>query len=98
MISQTPPGAVGTRRVLAPWLGLVATLLLVAVAILWPMLTDLTGLVALSAMVCTFLLVCRLRALSRAAGWEPVVASDALSLLRPPSAPSGRRHEQRGSE
>jgi predicted ferric reductase len=34
----------------------------------WAVLTDLTGLFALSAMVCTFVVVCRLRVLSRAAG------------------------------
>lgn len=78
---QAGPGSVaaarGSARLVQRWLVGLAVVLLAPLAIrvlaggpapLWPMLTDLTGLVALSAMVCTFLLVCRLRALSRAAG------------------------------
>jgi predicted ferric reductase len=79
--TQAGPGSVaaarGSARLVQRWLAGLAVVLLAPLAIrvlaggpapLWPMLTDLTGLVALSAMVCTFLLVCRLRALSRAAG------------------------------
>jgi predicted ferric reductase len=75
------PGSVaaarGSARLVHRWLVGFAVVLLAPLAIrvvaggpapLWAMLTDLTGLVALSAMVCTFVLVCRLRELSRAAG------------------------------
>jgi predicted ferric reductase len=79
--TQAGPGSVAaarhSARLVQRWLLGLAVVLLAPIAVrvlaggpapLWPMLTDLTGLVALSAMVCTFLLVCRLRALSRAAG------------------------------
>jgi predicted ferric reductase len=39
----------------------------------WDQLTDLTGLFALSAMVCTVVLVCRLRVLSRTAGISALI-------------------------
>lgn len=78
---QAGPGSVaaarGSARLVQRWLLGVAVVLLAPLAVrvlvggpapLWAMLTDLTGLFALSALVCTFVLVCRLRALSRAAG------------------------------
>src|SRR5207248_7145617 len=49
---------------------------------LWRMLTDLTGLFALSAMICTFLVVCRLRVLSRTAGITALLSAHrSLGLL-----------------
>lgn len=75
------PGSVaaarGAARLVRRWLVGFAAVLLAPPAIrlvaggpapVWAVLTDLTGLVALSAMVCAFVLVCRPRALSRAAG------------------------------
>jgi predicted ferric reductase len=75
------PGSVaaarGSAQLVRCWLAGFAVLLLAPLFVrvlaggpapLWALLTDLTGLVALSAMVGTFVLVCRLRALSRAAG------------------------------
>src|SRR5439155_24469227 len=78
---QAGPGSVaaarGSARLVRRWLVGFAAVLLAPLAVrvlaggpapLWPMLTDLTGLFALSAMICTFLVVCRLRVLSRTAG------------------------------
>lgn len=78
---QAGPGSVaaarGSARLVRRWLVGLAIVLLAPLAVrvlaggsapLWATLTDLTGLFALSAMACTFVLVCRLRALSRAAG------------------------------
>ena len=73
------PGSVaaarGSAQVVKRWLAGFAVLLLVPLAVRvqmggsgWRLLIDLTGLFALSAMVGTFGLVARLRALSRAAG------------------------------
>ncbi len=85
---QAGPGSVaaarGSARLVRRWLVGLAVVLLAPLAIrvlaggpapLWPMLTDLTGLVALSAMVCTFVLVCRLRALSKAAGITALISA-----------------------
>jgi predicted ferric reductase len=75
------PGSVaaarGAAQLLRRWLAgfgvvllapLVVRLLVGRPAPPWATLADLTGLFALSALVCTFVLVCRLRALSQAAG------------------------------
>ena len=78
---QAGPGSVaaarGSARTVRRWVVGFAVVLLAPLAVrvvvggpatVWAMLTDLTGLFALSAMVCTFVVVCRLRVLSRAAG------------------------------
>jgi predicted ferric reductase len=75
------PGSVaaarGSAQLVRRWLAGLAVVLLAPLALrvlaggpapLWATLTDLTGLFTLSAMVCTIVLVCRLRALSRATG------------------------------
>lgn len=75
------PGSVaaarGSARLVQRWFAGFTVVLLAPLAVrvvaggpasLWAMLTDLTGLFALSAFVCTFVLVCRLRTLSGAAG------------------------------
>ncbi len=82
------PGSVAAARgsalVVRRWLAgfgvvllapLVARLLFGGPAPLWATLTDLTGLFALSAMICTFVLVSRLRALSQAAGITVMIAA-----------------------
>jgi predicted ferric reductase len=78
---QAGPGSVaaarGSARLVRRWFVGLAVVMLAPLAVrvvaggpapLWAVLTDLTGLFALSAFVCTFVLVCRLRTLSRAAG------------------------------
>jgi predicted ferric reductase len=75
------PGSVaaarGSAQLVRRWLVAFAVVLLAPLAArvlvggpapLWATLADLTGLFALSALVCTFVLVCRLRALSQATG------------------------------
>ncbi len=82
------PGSVaaarGSAQLVRRWLAGFAVVLLAPLAVrvlaggpapLWATLTDLTGLFALAALVCTFVLVCRLRALSRAAGITALLAA-----------------------
>jgi predicted ferric reductase len=82
------PGSVGAARgsaqLVRRWVAGFAVVLLAPLAArvlvggpgsLRSMLIDLTGLFALSAMVCTFVLVCRLRALSRVAGITAMLAA-----------------------
>jgi predicted ferric reductase len=86
--AQAGPGSVaaarGSARVVRRWLAGFGVVLLAPLAIrvvvlgsapLWAVLVDLTGLVAVSAMICTFLVVCRLRELSRAAGITALLSS-----------------------
>jgi predicted ferric reductase len=82
------PGSVaaarGSAQLLRRWLAgfgvvllapLVVRLLVGRPAPPWATLADLTGLFALSALVCTFVLVCRPRALSQAAGITAMLAA-----------------------
>ncbi|QYN41062.1 ferric reductase-like transmembrane domain-containing protein (plasmid) [Pseudonocardia sp. DSM 110487] len=77
MVPGSVAAAGGAARLVHRWLAgfavlllgpLLARLFLVESAPVWDQLTDITGLFALAAMVCTVVLMCRLRALSRAAG------------------------------